>query len=475
MFGRAYRPGMATQTDHPSATDYAAIDRYVDDHMSAWTDELVELCRFPGESTRPDALRESADWTAERLRRLGAHVDVVTLPERADAPALVVGEIGDGPKTVTMVQHYDVQPAHPLELWTSPPYDPEIRDGRLYARGATDNKGEMMSRIWGVEAYLATRGRLPCRVRFIVEGEEEFGSPNLAAFLDARPEYRRADAALIEGGGLDPLDRPYLDCGVRGMLAVEMVARTLSSDVHSAAATLVENAAARLVAALASLRDTDGGVAIDGLLDDVRPPSDADRAAVRALPQDDLEELKRAYVAKRFLQGLEGADALEADAFRPTANIQAMWAGYTGEGHKNVVPAEAHARLDIRLVPDQTPDRVEAALRAHLDRRGFDDISFSRMATSYAPWWTPTDHPLVGAAKRASESVAGKEAIIAPSISGTAPMHEICAQHGVPTVSLGAGRTDCMAHAPNENYRLDDAATAARITARFLDEFAALP
>ena len=451
------------------------LDRYVDEHMAAWTDELIELCRFPGESTRPDALRESADWTAERLRRLGADVVVVTLSDRPDAPPLVVGEIGDGPRTLNLVQHYDVQPAHPLELWTSPPYEPQIRDGRLFARGATDNKGELMSRVWGVEAYLATAGSLPCRIRFIVEGEEEYGSPNLAAFLDARPGLREADAALIEGGGLDPANRPVLLCGVRGMLAVELTARTLTSDVHSAAATLVENSAVRLVAALATLHNEDGGVSLDGILDDVRRPSDADRDHVRAQPTDDLDELKRAYGADRFIRGLEGADALEADSFDPTVNIQALWAGYTGEGHKNVVPAEAHARLDIRLVPDQTPDRVEAALRAHLDRRGFRDISFRRMAMSYAPWWTPMDHPLVGAAKRASEGVVGVPSLVSPSLSGTAPMHEICAQHNVPTVTLGAGRTDCMAHAPDENYRLDDAATAARITARFLDEFAALP
>jgi acetylornithine deacetylase/succinyl-diaminopimelate desuccinylase-like protein len=465
---------MTTQTNDTTTTDADAVDRYIDEHMAAWTDELVEFCRFPGESTNPDALRESADWTAQRLRRLGAEVDVVTLPDRPDAPALVVAEIGEGPRTITMVQHYDVQPAHPLELWTSPPYEPEVRDGRLYARGATDNKGELMSRIWGVEAYLATHGRLPCRVRFIVEGEEEYGSPNLAAFLAARPQYREADGALIEGGSLDPLDRPYLVCGVRGMLAVEMTARTLGSDIHSSAATLVENAAARLVAALATLRTPDGAVALDGLTDDIRPPSDADRERVRSLPSDDLDDLKRAYGAERFLLGVEGADALEADAFTPTVNIQAIWAGYTGEGHKNVVPAEAHARLDIRLIPDQTPDRVEEALRAHLDRRGFTDITFRRMAMSYAPWWTPMDHPLVAAAALASEAVAGNDSIVAPSMSGTAPMHEICARHNVPTVSLGAGRTDCMAHAPDENYRLDDAATAARITARFLDEFAAL-
>jgi acetylornithine deacetylase/succinyl-diaminopimelate desuccinylase-like protein len=455
-------------------TDFGSVDRYADAHASAWIDELVEFCSFPSESTASDALRRAATWTADRMRRLGAKVDIVSFPDRPDVPPLVVGEIGNGPRTANLIQHYDVQPAHPLELWTTPPYEPTIRDGRLYARGATDNKGELMSRLWGLEAYLATAGALPVKIRVIVEGEEEAGSPNLAALLDSLPDLRYADAALIEGGVIDPLDRPSIECGVRGMVAVELVAETLRSDVHSAAAPLLKNAAAQLVAALASLRDERGAIALDGFMDDVRAPSEAERKRVRALPTEGLDLLRAAYGAHDFLLGREGADALEAIAFEPTVNIQALWAGYTGEGTKNVVPAEARARLDIRLVPDQSPDHVEAALRAHLDKRGFADIEIKPLAMRYRPWWTPTDDPLVRAASAASEAVLGQKALVAPSTDGTSPMWEVCSRHNVPAVTLGAGRKDCMAHAPNENYRLSDAAIAAKITARFLDEFAAL-
>jgi acetylornithine deacetylase/succinyl-diaminopimelate desuccinylase-like protein len=316
---------------------------------------------------------------------------------------------------------------------------------------------------------------MPVKVRFLVEGEEETGSANLGALLDTRPDLRKADAALIEGGGIDPEGRPFIDCGVRGMLAVELVARTGKSDVHSSAAPLIVNAAARLVAALATLRDERGGIALDGFLDDVRVPTPAERERVRGLPTDDLEMLREVYGGGRpFLLDRDGPDALEAITFEPTINIQALSAGYTGEGNKNVVPAEARARLDIRLVPDQSPDRVEEALRAHLDRRGFHDVTFERMEMSYRPWWTPVDHPLVRAAAAASEAVLGKEATISPSMAGTAPMWEVCVNHDVPNVSLGAGRNDCMAHAPDENYRLEDAQIAARMTARFIDEFARL-
>jgi acetylornithine deacetylase/succinyl-diaminopimelate desuccinylase-like protein len=462
------------QPDRASTTDWSALDRYIDDHMPAWTEELVELCRLASEETKPEEGKKAADWIARRLERLGATVDVVRLPGESAVPALVVGEIGDGPRTVNMVQHYDVQPAHPLELWTTPPYEPTVRDGRLFARGATDNKGELMSRIWGVEAYLAAIGPLPCRVRLLVEGEEEWGSPHLGKLLDQRPELRKADAALIEGGGVDPDDRPVIECGGRGMLMVELACRTLSSDIHSSAAVLLDNAAERLIAALATLHDDDGAITLDGFMDDVRKPNDADREHVRKLPTTEIDEMKSVYGAKHFRLGVGGADAVEAIAFQPTVNVQAIWAGYTGKGLKNVVPAEARARLDIRLVPDQSPDRVENALRAHLEKRGFGDVRIDRAEMSYRPWWTPMDDPLIGAAARASEAVTGKESLISPSIAGTIPMAEVCRQYNVPNVTLGAGRIDSKAHAPDENYRLEDAATAARITARFLDEFTRL-
>jgi acetylornithine deacetylase/succinyl-diaminopimelate desuccinylase-like protein len=450
------------------------VDTWIDGAIGQFTEDLVAFCRFPSEATEAQALANAAGWIDERCRRGGARVETITLPDRPDVPPLVVAEYGDGPRTLNCVQHYDVQPAHPVELWTSPPYDSQIRDGTLYARGATDNKGELLTRLLGVEAYLATTGTLPCRVRFLIEGEEEHGSPNLGPLLDRRPALRTADGALIEGGGLDPEDRPTIDCGVRGMLAVEMTARTLTSDVHSAAATVVDSAAVRLVAALATLHGPDGAVTIDGFLDDVRPPSHHDRAAVRALPLDDLEVFKTAYGARRYLKDMDGPDAQEAAAFDPTANIQALWAGYTGAGSKNVVTAEARARLDLRLVPDQSPEGVSSALRAHLDRRGFDDVAFEWIEMRYRPWWTPMDDPLVLAAVRASEAVTGKSSLVSPSMGGTAPMHEVCAEYDVPCVTLGSARTDCMAHAPDENFRIADAAIGAKITARFLEEFAKL-
>ncbi len=457
-----------------TADRYAAFDRLVEERLAGWTDELAQFCRFGSEEADLDALRGAADWTAERLRAAGADVRVIELPDRPDVPPLVVGEIGEGPRTVDLVQHYDVQPAVPLELWETPPYEPDVRDGRLYARGATDNKGELLPRLWAVEAYRETIGELPVRIRFLVEGEEESGSPNLDALLDRAPELREADAALIEGGGLAPDDRPEIAGGGRGIIVVRLHVRTIAYDAHSSMAVLLPNAAVRMAQALASMYTPDGLPAVEGLDVGVRPPTPAQLEVVAAMPLARLDDDRREYGVERFIGGRDGLEAFHARTFTPTLNVQGLWSGFIGEGDKTITPAEADARLDIRIVPDQVPEEVVDALRRHLDRAGFGDVEV-RLEEAEPAWWTPPDHPLLDAAARASEAVTGKPAIRYVSMPGTVPMFQVCAQHRVPATLLGAGRDDCRAHAPNENVRIDDLGRAARIMARFIDELAALP
>ena len=453
--------------------DYAALDRYVDEHMLSWTEELAEFCRFRSEQGDREGLRGAADWIAARLRRLGASVDLVQLPGRPEVPPLVIGEIGAGPRTLNAVQHYDVQPAAPLERWTTPAYAPAIREGRLYARGATDNKGELLPRIWALEAYLAAVGSLPCRVRFLIEGEEEHGSPHLDALLDQRPGVRRAEGALIEGGGVDALGRPEITGGVRGIVVVELVCRTIAYDAHSSLATLLPSAPVRLAQALAGMYDPAGFPAVAGLDAGIVPPSPAQLAIVDATPLDQVAELRRQYGVERLLGGLDGTAAMRAMTFAPTLNIQGLWSGFVGPGDKTITPAEAHARLDIRIVPDQEPAAIVTAIRSHLQQSGFPDIEVVAEEAERA-YWTRADDPILEAASRASEAVLGDPSVRSLSMSGTAPMWQICGRDQVPMTSLGAGTWDCHAHAPDENMRLDLAAHAARLTARFLDEFAAI-
>jgi len=450
---------------------FDAFDRLVEDRLPRWTQELVEYLAIASEGGDAPNLRAAADWTADRLRRLGANVEMLELD---GVPPLVVGEIGDGPRTLTAVQHYDVQPAAPLELWTTPPYAPDIRDGRVWARGATDNKGELLPRIWAVEAWLEAIGPLPCRVRFLVEGQEETGSNALDALLDLRPSLRVADAALIEGGGLDLSGRPGIVGGGKGMVVIELHLRTMLQDAHSSLSVLLPNAGHRLVRALATLWDADGRPAVAGLDAGKRPVTEAQREVLARMDLRELDDIRGEWGVDRFLGGLDGIEAMEAGAFETTLNLQGLWAGHTEATPKTVTPATAHARLDIRIVPDQDPATVAAAIRRHLEDRGFADIEVVMLEGELA-WWTPTDHPVIQAAAAASQAVTGLEPSIGISMAGTVPMAQVCARDRVPATSLGAGRADCRAHAPDENIRIDDLATATRITGRFLDAFARLP
>ena len=449
---------------------WAEIDHVIEERFDGWLAELVELSAIPSETGFADPLEAAAAWCADRLERLGATVSVLRIDGR---PPLVVGEIGDGPRTLMCVQHYDVQPASPLGLWTSPPYEPAIRDGRLYARGATDNKGEFLPRLWAVEAWLAAVGPLPCRVRFFVEGEEESGSASLDALLAQRPELREADGALIEGGGLDLEGRPQVAAGSRGIVVVELVARTIAYDAHSSAANLLPNAATRIAQVIASLVDADGIPAASWLRAGVRAPTPAQLAIIEAFPIEVFHAYRAEMGVDRFLGGRDGMDAKRADAFDPTLNVQGLWSGHLGAEPKTITPAEAHVRIDMRLVPDQDPDEIVAGLRRHLDEHGFADVELIRFDDARA-WWTDPADPLIGAAVRASEAVTAQPAAFTVSMPGTTPMYRFCAAYQVPNTTLGAARDDCRAHAPDENIRLDDLRTATRITARFLEEFAAL-
>ena len=448
---------------------FAPFDALVAERTPRWIEELREYCRIPSETAQLPELQRGAVWTAERLRRAGCTVELI---ERPGVAPLVVGEVGSGDRTLICVQHYDVQPAAPLDLWTTPPYEPTIRDGKLFARGVSDNKGQFLIRVQAIEAYREAIGDLPCRVRFLVEGEEESSSRHFEQILRERPDLTTGHGALQEGGGVDAQDWPTLVCGVRGILYVELAVRTLGYDAHSGGASLYENAAWRLVSALSTLRQPDGTVTIDGFTDDLRPPSEAQLAHLRTLPFEE-EKLKDIYRATAFVGGRTGTEAQIAQLFQPTCNIAGIWAGWTGDDAKTITPAEARVKIDMRLVPDQDPEKIEAALRGHLDRRGFTDITIKNWGGTH-PYWAPVDDPLVDAAARATESVYGTAPLRLFSSAGTAPMHQVCAPRRLPMVAVGYNHPDSREHAPDENARLDLMPKAAMTMGRFLAEFATI-
>jgi len=444
------------------------LDRYIVSRRDRFVAELGELCAIPCEASDRRALDAAARWCRDRLRTAG-FADAREL--RIDAaPALVVGQTGAGERTLIGVQHYDVQPAVPLELWKTPPYEPAIRDGAMYARGVDDNKGHLLLRIQAVEAHRAVYGDLPIRVRFLIEGEEESGSPNLAALLSLEPELTDADGALKEGGAIDSQGRPLLSLGGKGILYCHVRVRTMSRDAHSGGATHYPNAAMRLAHAFASLMDTKGRVLIEGFYDDVRKPTAAEREMLERMPFD-AQATKDVVGIERFAFGRTDDEAKRASVFEPTCNVCGIEAGYNGPGSKTVIPREATGKIDFRLVPDQDPDKIAKLLRAHLDRGGFGDVEFSAEEGEH-PYRGTADAPLVRAVVAVAEEAFGKPAALIPSSGGTSPMWVVCNARRMANVTLGMGHPGAGAHAPNEHILLENYWRALRATARLYSRFA---
>ena len=444
-----------------------ALDRYVAENARRFTDELIDLCRIPSEATDPAALDRAAEWCMQRMRAAGCATREVRIP---DVPALAVGEVGSGARTLIAVQHYDVQPAVPLELWTAPPYEPSLRDGALYARGVSDNKGHLLLRIQAIEAHRAAFGDLPIRLRFLVEGQEEGGSVDLHRLLERDPSLTDGDGALKEGGGIDPDGRPSVSCGNKGICYVQLRVRTLARDAHSAGATHLPNAAWRLHAALATLLDARGRILVDGFYDDVLPVSAAERERVAALPWE-ADEIRRVYRIERFAWGRDEREAHLASAFEPTANICGIVSGYIGPKTKTVIPSEASCKIDFRLVPEQDPDDVARKLRAHLDRHGFGDVEVDHVEGERA-YRGPMDDPLVTACAAVLEEAYGKPAKVIPNNAGTSPMWLVSHRRRLANATIGMGHVGSAAHAPDENVLLANYWRALRATARLYSEYA---
>ncbi|HWQ13666.1 MAG TPA: M20/M25/M40 family metallo-hydrolase [Roseiflexaceae bacterium] len=447
---------------------------HIEANRQRYFDELCALLRQPSIAAQGVGIEETAALVAARLERLGAEVRLLRV-EPHGAP-VVFGSIGSGPRTLLIYDHYDVQPPEPLELWHSPPFEPTLRDGgahgpTLHARGAADNKGNTMLRIQAVETWLATQGALPIRINFMVEGEEEIGSAHLEAWCRQHADLLRADGCLWETGGKNALEQPTIMCGAKGICYVELVARGAAYDLHSANATVVPNPAWRLTWALATLKGPDERIRIPGFYDRVRPPSAADLQALERIPDDD-EALLADYKIPQFLGGVRGVERQKVHMFSPTCTICGLVSGYTGQGSKTVLPSEARAKVDFRLVPDQDPHEIARLLRAHLDAQGFGDIEIVPFSQEH-PARSDVDSPVVRAMARAIRETYGQEAVVYPTMAGTGPMYPVCTQFGTPVASgAGTGYQGTQVHAPNENIRMEDYWAAMRCMGAFIRAFA---
>ena len=432
-----------------------SVQAYLDNHSGEAQAMLEKLASQPSVAAQNLGMVEAANLVEALLKENGFQTRQLNV---AGAPPYVYGEQkGKSPYTLLLYNHYDVQPAEPLELWESEPYKPTVREGKLYARGVSDNKGEIASRLTAVRALRTVTGELPITIRWIIEGEEEIGSPHFGAMAAEHSQLLKAEACLWEGMGFDHEDRPAIALGTKGLLYVQYEVQKTGRDAHSGGAAVLPSAAWRLVKALNSLKDETGKILIPGFYDSVLPASEAQKEALRNLP-DDTEISRQAFEVDQFIDNLTGYALRERGAFAPTANIAGILSGYTGEGVKTVLPAKAMAKMDFRLVPEQDPEEIFDALRSYLDEQGYSDIKLIKLGSA-APVVTPIEHPFVQRIIQIAESFAAKPTSIIPIMSGTLPLLEPLKKHvGVPGLSApgNAGYWGSGAHAPNEHIRLSD-------------------
>jgi acetylornithine deacetylase/succinyl-diaminopimelate desuccinylase-like protein len=336
-----------------------------------------------------------------------------------------------------------------------------------------DNKGDLIARLSAIQAYQETIGPLPVRILYVIEGEEEVGSLHLFKF-SRRHEglLRTADGCLWEYGYKNPDGQPVINLGVKGILSVELWVRTAASDAHSSNGGIYPNAAWRLIEALTTLRSPDGRVLVDGFMDHVRQPSAAVVGLVERLPFNEAKVLQAQGLKHGFLAGLTGPALLRRLYLEPSCTINGMVSGYTGEGAKTVIPAEAMAKLDFRLVPDLTPDLALRLVRDHLARRGFHDVDVVDAEDGLMPWRTDPNAAIARAIQAALAETSALRPVVNPSPSGSGPMYELCGLHGIPVAATGAAWYDSRIHAPNENIRVADFLENVKVIGRLFRRFA---
>ena len=414
-------------------------------------DELRRLVEIPSVSAHAEGIDDAAKATAELLTERGLRTEIRSTPGH---PVVCAWGGADSGPTLLFYEHYDVQPPDPLDEWTTPPFEVTQADGKLFGRGTSDTKGHILCRVAAIDAVREVFGSDPIRYAFMVEGEEEIGSPNLEAFIESNAEDFRADACLWEFGGVDADGRPSLTLGLKGIQSIELRAKGPAYDAHSSLGAAIDNPVWRLAAAVASLRDTDGRVSIDGFYEDVRELTDSELEAIRAEPDRD-GQLRQEYGIKRFLGGVEGLELRKKLRAEPCVNVNGLHGGYGGPGTKTVLPSRAMAKLDFRLVPDQKPARIVELLRSHLNRYGFDDVDVIAQAGE-APGRTSLDDPFVGLVAEAARLAYGVDPTIEVSSAGTGPAGPFQDVLKVPFASVGCAYPGSRAHAPNEHIRIDD-------------------
>ena len=449
----------------------SSIDEYLTAQAARFEEELCEFLRIPSVSAdpshRPDMLR-AAQWVQGQFDRLGWVTEI--LPTAGHPLVYAESPPVSGVPTVLVYGHYDVQPPDPLELWTTPPFEPTRRDGNLVARGATDDKGQVLTHIKSAQAWMEVEGRLPVRLKFIVEGEEEVGSRSLDAFLAKQADRLACDCVVISDGAKFSRDIPAINYALRGIAYYELRVTGPNRDLHSGTfGGSVTNPVNALTHILAAMVDDRGKVQIPGFYDDVVPLSDRERQEFAALPFDEAAYF--AGIGVSGATGEEGYTVLERRWARPTYDICGIGGGYQGDGAKTVLPGKAFAKFSFRLVPNQSPSKITAALRKWLPQVTPPGVRVELIGDHGSPGvLVPLDSPYVAAAARAIQHAFGRPPVYTReggSIPVVATFHETLKAD---TLLLGWGQDDDNTHSPNEKFSLADFHRGIKASARLWEE-----
>lgn len=423
---------------------------------------LKELLRIPSISTVHQGIEECAEKVKDLLEEAEFETQII---ETKGHPVVFGEKKGKTDKTLLFYDHYDVQPPEPLEEWVSPPFEPEIRNNRLYARGVADNKGNFTARLEAVKTF----DELPVTVKFVVEGEEEIGSPHLEGAVKKNKDLLKADGCIWEAGYKDGAGRPTMFLGAKGLCYVELRITGPNRDLHSASAVVVESPVWRLVRALTTLKDEKEYILVEGFYDDINPPEKEEIDLANTIPYDG-DITKGLLGIDKFLLNMSDTEAVSNILYAPSCNICGINAGYTGEGSKTVLPSKAMVKLDFRLVPDQDPVKIYELVKTHLKKHGFPDITVELMGPLW-PAKTYFKDPFVKTVKESMDAVYHQEAIVYPTMSGSGPMWLFTRELSIPTVSIGVGDAESRVHSPNESIKVTDYEQGVEVIKELINRF----
>lgn len=447
------------------------IEEYIARQAGQFEQSLIDLLRIPSVSAKSEHaadMARAADWLADRFRRMSFATEII--PTVGQPLVYAQSPKVNGAPTVLVYGHYDVQPVEPLELWTSPPFEPTVRNGNLYARGATDDKGQMLTHVFSAEAWVATQGGLPLNLKYLIEGEEEVGSEGLDGFLAQHAEKLACDCIVISDSSQFGPGQPAITYGLRGIAYFELLLTGPNRDLHSGTfGGSVTNPANALAKMLAALVDEQGRIQVPGFYDDVVPLTPAEREQFARLPFDEAEYMQQIGVSS--LTGEEGYTTLERRWARPTCDINGLWGGYQGQGAKTVLPSKAGAKFSFRLVPNQEPAKIGQSLRAMLERICPPGISMELIDHHGGPGvLVPLDSPYMKAAAKAIEHAFGKPPVFTREGGSIPIVANFAKALGVDTLLLGWGLDDDNTHSPNEKFNLADFHRGIRASAKLWEE-----